>query len=64
MGTAGAACSYVLFALSASPKLAPGTALIILVASRVLAGVFSNIAVASAYIADITTAENRSKGWG
>jgi len=48
MGTAGAGVLVVLFALSASPKLAPGTALIILVASRVLAGVFSTIAVASA----------------
>jgi MFS transporter, DHA1 family, tetracycline resistance protein len=64
LSTAGAAVSYVLFAVSA---VLPNhlTALILIVASRAFAGVFGgNITVANAYIADITPPENRSKRMG
>jgi multidrug resistance protein len=48
---------YVIFAFTSS--------YIILLASRIVAGVGgSSIAVAQAYIADVTTKENRSKGMG
>lgn len=63
ISNAGSALSYALFALSAWPGLAPGTALAILLGSRVFAGICgANISVASAYIADITPPEQRSKG--
>jgi len=65
VSNAGSAVAYALFALAAWPALAPGTALAVLLASRVFAGACgANIAVASAYIADITPAEKRSKGMG
>lgn len=59
----GAAAAYALFAVSARYT---GTAgLLILLASRVFAGICgANLSVASAYIADVTTKENRSKGMG
>lgn len=59
----GAAGAYALFAVSARYT---GTAgLLILLASRVFAGICgANLSVASAYIADVTTKENRSKGMG
>jgi multidrug resistance protein len=54
IGTAGA---YVLFANADS--------LTMLFASRILAGFFgANISTASAYIADVTTSENRTRGMG
>lgn len=63
LSNAGSALSYVMFALSASSTLAPGTALLVLLGSRVFAGACgANISVASAYIADVTAPENRSKG--
>lgn len=65
VSNAGSVVAYALFAFSASPALAPGTALLVLLASRVFAGACgANIAVASAYIADITPPEKRSKGMG
>ena len=62
--TAGAAMSYVLFALSATlQNHATGLALIVI--SRAFAGLFGgNITVAQAYIADITPADQRSKRMG
>jgi MFS family permease len=63
VSTAGSVVSYAMFAMSAYMS---GTAgLMVLLGSRLFAGVCgANISVASAYIADITTAENRSKGMG
>jgi len=64
ISTAGAAGSYVLFALSAGLET-PLAALGLMVLSRSLAGLFGgNITVAQAYIADITPPENRSKRMG
>lgn len=59
----GSAVSYGLFGAAA---LFPGTTgLILLFISRVFAGICgANLSVASAYIADLTTPENRSKGMG
>jgi MFS family permease len=65
VSNAGSAVAYALFALAAWPALTPATALAVLLASRIFAGACgANIAVASAYIADITPAEKRSKGMG
>lgn len=65
VSNAGSAVAYALFALSALPTLASGAALGLLLASRIFAGACgANIAVASAYIADITPPEKRSKGMG
>jgi MFS family permease len=64
ISTAGAAVSYVLFAVSAA---LPGhaAALSLMVVSRAFAGLFGgNITVAQAYIADITPPEQRSKKMG
>ncbi|MSU34968.1 MAG: MFS transporter [Pedosphaera sp.] len=59
----GAAGAYALFAVSA--RYAGTAGLLILLASRVFAGICgANLSVASAYIADVTTPENRSKGMG
>lgn len=56
-GLVGTACSYALFALSDSLPL--------LFAARLLAGFFgANVSTAQAYIADVTTPENRAKGMG
>ncbi len=64
ISTAGAALSYVLFAVGsgfANHTLAIGALLV----SRIFAGACGgNIAVAQAYIADITPPENRSKRMG
>src|SRR3989449_3148091 len=63
VSTAGAAMSYAVFALGSS--LAGQAALIVVLASRILAGICgANITVAQAYIADITPPENRSKRMG
>lgn len=64
MSSAGAALSYVLFAIGSG--LANSTAaLTILLISRTFAGACGgNITVAQAYIADITPPENRSKRMG
>ncbi len=65
VSNAGSVGAYVLFALSARPALSSGAALALLLASRIFAGACgANIAVASAYIADITPPEKRSKGMG
>jgi len=65
LSTAGASVSYVLFALAAWPGLSPGTSLGILLVSRVFAGICgANISVASAYIADVTPPDKRSRGMG
>ena len=64
ISTAGAALSYVLFAIGSgisNPHLALG----VLLVSRMFAGACGgNITVAQAYIADITPPENRSKRMG
>jgi MFS family permease len=65
VSTAGAAVAYALFAMAAWPGLPPAMALGILLASRVFAGICgANISVASAYIADITPPDKRSRGMG
>lgn len=64
VSTAGAAASYVLFALS-SGLSNHAAALWLMVLSRVFAGICGgNITVAQAYIADITPPEHRSKRMG
>lgn len=61
VSTAGSTFSYVLFAAASYWKGLPG--LWMLLVSRVFAGIAgANLSVASAYIADVTAAENRSKG--
>jgi MFS family permease len=61
----GSAVAYGMFALAAAPVWSAGVALTWLLASRVFAGACgANIAVAAAYIADITPPEKRSKGMG
>ncbi len=63
VSTAGAAISYALFGWGSS--LRPETALIVILVSRVLAGIAgANITVAQAYIADITPPEKRSQRMG
>lgn len=64
ISTAGAACSYVLFAIGSGFE---NHALVLgaLLVSRLFAGACGgNITVAQAYIADITPPENRSKRMG
>lgn len=57
MGLAGSFVSYLMFAFASS--------LAMLLASRLLAGLFNaNVAVGQAYIADVTSPEERSKGMG
>ncbi len=57
IGLAGGGLSYLVFAFS--------TSLPLLFFARAMAGVFGgNISTAHAYIADVTTPENRSKGMG
>jgi MFS family permease len=64
ISTAGAAGSYVLFALSSGMENHV-TALWLMVLSRMFAGLCGgNITVAQAYIADITPPEERSKKMG
>lgn len=64
LSTAGAALSYVVFALASGLEDHP-TALILLVVSRVCAGICGgNIVVAQAYIADITPPDDRSRRMG
>jgi DHA1 family tetracycline resistance protein-like MFS transporter len=64
LSTAGAAVSYVVFALG-SGLSNPTWALVALGLARGFAGAFGgNITVAQAYIADITPAESRSKKMG
>ena len=59
----GSAASYAMFALSAWSGWSPMMALVVLLASRVFAGACgANLSVASAYIADVTPPEGRSKG--
>jgi MFS family permease len=65
LSTAGSAASYALFAVASSAALPATTALGLVILSRVFAGACgANISVASAYIADITPPEQRSKGMG
>ena len=64
ISTAGAALSYVLFAIGSGFEN-HSAALWTLLVSRVFAGICGgNITVAQAYIADITPPENRSKRMG
>jgi MFS family permease len=64
ISTAGAACSYVLFAIASGIENHTA-ALVALLVSRVFAGACGgNITVAQAYIADITPPEHRSKRMG
>ncbi len=64
ISTAGAALSYVLFAVGSGFEN-HAIALWVLLVSRLFAGVCGgNITVAQAYIADITPPENRSKRMG
>ncbi len=64
ISTAGAAISYVLFAVSSTIQT-PSLALWMLVLSRCLAGICGgNITVAQAYMADITPPEKRSRSMG
>ncbi|MCL4179142.1 MAG: MFS transporter [Verrucomicrobia bacterium] len=59
----GSAASYVLFAVASLQDT--GAALWLLLASRVFAGICgANLSVASAYIADISPPEKRSKSMG
>lgn len=63
VSTAGAALSYAVFALGSG--FTGQTALIILLVSRIFAGICgANITVAQAYIADITPPEHRSRRMG
>ena len=63
VSTAGSSLSYVLFAVASGYE--GSTGLWMLLVSRVFAGIGgANLSVASAYIADVTTTENRSKGMG
>src|SRR5713101_965789 len=63
VSTAGAAASYTVFAIGSG--LSGTTALVVVLASRVLAGICgATINVAQAYIADITPPEDRSKRMG
>ena len=63
VSTAGGALSYAVFAIGSS--LSGNTALIVLLASRTLAGICgANITVAQAYIADITPPDQRSRRMG
>jgi len=60
ISTAGAAVSYCIFAVGCLEK-----SLALLIASRLAAGICgANLSVASAYIADISSLENRSKNMG
>jgi MFS family permease len=64
ISTAGAACSYALFAWSSTLRN-PLASLGFIIGSRMLAGAFGgNITVAQAYIADISPPEQRSKKMG
>ncbi|MGH7967900.1 MAG: MFS transporter, partial [Limisphaerales bacterium] len=64
LSTAGAACSYVLFALSSGLENHQA-AIWLMVLSRAFAGLCGgNITVAQAYIADISTPEQRSRRMG
>jgi MFS family permease len=61
----GSVVSYAIFALSAWPGLSPNVAVLLLLASRSFAGACgANLSVASAYIADVTPPEKRSKSMG
>ncbi len=63
ISNAGSAFSYAIFALAA--RYSGDTGLALLILSRVFAGICgANLSVASAYIADITPVETRSKSMG
>jgi multidrug resistance protein len=63
VSTAGATLSYLVFGFGST--LEGQTALLVLLASRMVAGICgANITVAQAYIADITPPEQRSKRMG
>ena len=63
IGNAGSAISYALFAMAAHYEGTFG--LLVLLISRMFAGVCgATLSVASAYIADVTDRENRSKSMG
>ena len=63
IGNAGSAISYALFAVASG--MSGSTGLVILLISRVFAGICgATLSVASAYIADISPPEKRSKSMG
>ncbi len=63
MSTAGSTISYAIFGYAST--LTGTYGLMILLMSRMLAGIFgANLSVASAYVADITPPEKRSRGVG
>ncbi|MDC0325630.1 MFS transporter [bacterium] len=63
MSTAGSTISYAMFAFASNQTGTYGLMLLLL--SRMLAGIFgANLSVASAYVADITPPEKRSRGVG
>jgi MFS family permease len=65
ISTAGSSISYALFALASAPGLSANTALTILLVSRIFAGICgANISVASAYMADVTPPDRRSRAMG
>src|SRR5437588_4393399 len=64
LSTAGAAISYVMFAIGSGLN-DPTAALAVLLMSRISGGICgTNITVAQAYIADVTPQEDRSKKMG
>lgn len=65
ISNAGSAISYAFFALAGMSSIPPSMGLGLLLVSRVFGGACgANISVASAYIADITPPDKRSKGMG
>ena len=57
LGLLGSFVSYIMFAFAGS--------VLVLLASRLLAGVFNaNVAVAQAYVSDVTPSDQRAKGMG
>jgi len=61
ISNAGSAIAYALFALASTKGGQSG--LLMILASRIFAGICgANLSVASAYIADVTPAEKRSRG--
>lgn len=65
ISTAGSSVSYALFALASAPSLSANVSLALLLGSRLFAGICgANISVASAYMADVTPPDQRSRGMG
>jgi MFS family permease len=63
LSNAGSTISYALFAWASMPGWSGSSAMMLILMSRIFAGACgANISVASAYIADVTPPEKRSKG--